>query len=66
MTVKDIAKVMGNQFIAIKTKGEIKWCGGANNFDGWLEDLEVVEIIAPKRETSATVIVAESSLPTWY
>ena len=59
MTAMDIAKVMGNQFIAIKFNGEIRWSGGADKFTGWLWDYEVKSITAPRNEWGATIIEVE-------
>ena len=57
MTAKDIAKVMGKQFIAVGVKGQnISYSGSADKFSWWLENREVVDIIAPKNEYNATII----------
>ena len=61
MTARDVANVMGNQFIAvgrISDKG-IGYSGAANNFYWYGADLEVVKIVAPKDENSATIIYVE-------
>lgn len=58
MTVRELASVMGNQFIAVgrEVDKNISWCGSANKFSSWLSNREVVEVIAPKDMYSATVI----------
>lgn len=57
MTAKEVAQVMGTQFIAVeRTTGEVSFSGDASQFRGWLEDREVVEIKAAVSPTSVTII----------
>lgn len=57
MTAKMVAEVMGKQFIAVGIKGcNTSYSGPADKFSGYCENRQVVEIIAPKRESSATII----------
>ena len=57
MTAREVAQVMGTQFIAVeRSSGEVSFSGSANHFRGWLEDHEVVEIKAAVKPTLATII----------
>lgn len=59
MTVKELVKVMGTQFIAVGTEKFISYSGRADKFKSFLENCEVAEIIAPKNENSATLIIVK-------
>ena len=60
MTAKDLAKVMGEQFIAVGIKGkDVSYSGRASQFKSWLENREVTEVFAPKDKYSATVIYVQ-------
>lgn len=58
MTVKDVAEVMGNQFIAvIKSDDSVAYSGSANKLHTYVERCTVKEIKAPICESSATLIM---------
>lgn len=57
MTVKELTKVMGNQFIAVyNTEGKIAYSGSAESFRSYTENYEVKNLVAPERKNSATLI----------
>lgn len=60
MTALDLAKVMGNHFIAVGRHNdrEIRYSGSANKLEGsWYgAKSEVVEVIPAKDKHSATII----------
>ena len=59
MTVKDLAKVMGTQFIAVAIKGtgRVSYSGRADKLNAaHIENCKVVEVAAPKSESEATTI----------
>ena len=61
MTAKDVANVMGDQFISVGRISDkrIGYSGAANKLNWYGADLEVVKIVAPNDENSATIIYVE-------
>ena len=58
MTVKELAQVMGKQFIAVEVDGKITYSGNASALYTYTARREVKEIIVPKNEYQATIIKA--------
>ena len=59
MTVKDLTKVMGTQFIAVTITGtgRVSYSGRADKMNAaHIENCKVIEIVAPKSADEATVI----------